>query len=473
CGQPDQLLLNDGSGHFKPVSWTGGAFLDESGKPLTEPPLDWGLTATFRDVNDDGAPDLYVCNDYWTPDRFWLNDGHGHFRAAPTPTLRKTSASSMSVDFADINRDWYLDFLVVDMLSRYPFLRKRQGFAQPLMATPIGAMNDRPQVMRNTLFLNQRDGTYAEIACFAGLEGSDWSWAPLFLDVDLDGYEDLLIGAGHFRDVQDYDAEEQVQARQHSWNGYRSEAERQKAFTKELMENYHLYPLLRMPIGAFRNRRDCTFEEVTEELGLNHLGVHQGLALADFDGDGDMDLIVNNLNSPAMLFRNDTTNGRVAVRLKGLAPNTQAIGAKVSLRNGAIKEQTAEIICGGHYQSGCDSERVFASGNVSQGMQIEVRWRSGTQTMIPDVRANRLYEISETPGAVKSFARPSPGAPLFEDTSGLLAHSHAQAGFDDYERQPLLPFKLSQLGPGVAWFDLDGDGHEDLVIGAGRGGTTG
>ncbi|MHB9007862.1 MAG: FG-GAP repeat domain-containing protein, partial [Limisphaerales bacterium] len=201
-GQADQLLLNDGTGRFRAVSWTGGNFLDEAGQPLRQPPLDWGLTATFRDVNGDSAPDLYVCNDYWTPDRFWINDGTGRFRAIAPQAIRKTSASSMSVDFADINRDGFVDFFVVDMLSRDPRLRKRELHAQMPRATPIGALDDRPQAMRNTMFWNRQDGTFSEVAAWAGLPASDWSWAPVFLDVDLDGFEDLVIGAGHFRDVQ-------------------------------------------------------------------------------------------------------------------------------------------------------------------------------------------------------------------------------------------------------------------------------
>lgn len=468
-GEPDQLFLNDGAGHFKAVSWTDGTFLDEDGNKLKEAPLDWGLTAAFRDVNGDMAPDLYVCNDYWTPDRFWINDGRGHFRAAARQALRKTSASSMGVDFADIDRDGTVDFFVVDMLSRDARLRKRQGLAQTPMGTRTGVLDDRPQEMRNTLFLNRGDGTFAETAFYANVAASDWSWAPLFLDVDLDGYEDLLVGAGHFRDVQDYDAEAKVQSLQHSWEGVKDEREFQAAFSRELTEHYRIYPLLQMPIVSFQNRRDCTFAEVTEKWGLNNPGVHQGMATADFDGDGGLDLVVNNLNGPALLYRNNCGAGRVAVRLKGLAPNTQGIGAKVTLLNGAVTNQTTEITCGGRYQSGCDTEAMFATGAVAAGMAIEVRWRSGARSIISDVQRNRLYEIEERaarPAAVESATKP---APIFEDVSELVSHRHSQVEFDDYERQPLLPFKLSQMGPGVAWFDVDGDGHDDLVVGSARG----
>src|SRR5262249_7797879 len=143
-GEPDQLLLNDGRGHFTPASWTDGTFLDEDGKKLTAPPLDWGLTAAFRDLNGDGAPDLYVCNDYWTPDRIWLNAGQGHFRAISRWAIRQTSSSSMGVDFADIDRDGHVDFLVTDMLSRDPHLRKRQNPARWPIPEPIQSIEFRP-----------------------------------------------------------------------------------------------------------------------------------------------------------------------------------------------------------------------------------------------------------------------------------------------------------------------------------------
>src|SRR5262245_61218646 len=339
-GEPDQLYLNDGKGRFTPVSWVGGRFRNEDGGPLARPPLDWGLTATFRDVNDDGFPDLYVCNDFWTPDRLWLNDGRGRFRAAPRLALRNMSASSMGVDFADIDRDGHLDFFVVDMLSRDPRLRKRQKLAQPPMASPTGAIDNRPEFMRNTLFIGRGDGTFAEAANFAGVAASEWSWSPVFLDVDLDGYEDLLITSGHAYDVQDLDAAAKIRALQHSWKGFTNEAERQKAFTGELMEHMRLYPRLETPVVAFRNRGNRRFEEVTSAWGTEQAGVHHAIATADFDRDGDLDFVVNNLGIAAGLYRNETVAGRVAVRLRGLPPNTQGIGAKVTVLGGAVATQS-------------------------------------------------------------------------------------------------------------------------------------
>ncbi|MDW8310949.1 MAG: VCBS repeat-containing protein, partial [Verrucomicrobiales bacterium] len=201
-GEADVLYLNDGQGRFTAVSWTGGAFLDEDGRPLEEPPRDWGLHAQFYDFTGDGAPDLYVCNDLFTPDRIWVNDGRGRFRALDRLALRCTSTFSMGVDFADIDRDGDSDFFVVDMLSRDHVKQLTQMPVTRPARWPIGLIDNRPQMRRNTLQLNRGDGTFAEISHFAGVEASEWSWGPIFLDVDLDGYEDILITNGQLRDFQ-------------------------------------------------------------------------------------------------------------------------------------------------------------------------------------------------------------------------------------------------------------------------------
>ena len=472
-GEPDQLLLNNGKGRFSSVSWTNGFFLDEDGKPLTDAPRDWGLTAMFHDINGDGAPDLYVCNDFWTVDRIWMNNGRGGFRAIDRLAIRSISASSMGVDFADLDRDGYDECFVVEMLSRDPRIRKRQSLAQTPMQMPVGAIDNRPQIMRNTLLVNRGDDTFAEVANFAGLAASDWSWSPVFLDVDLDGYQDVLITTGHAKDVQDIDAATEIKKYQPNFSAITNAAERQRKFTTQNIVNARLYPRLDTPIVAFQNLGGLKFKEVTDKWGTDQNGIHHGIALADFDGDGDLDLIVNNLGALAGIYRNESSAPRVAVRLKGLPPNTQGIGAKVKLLNGAVLMQSQEVISGGRYMAGSDPLLAFAPGKAQSGMTLEVRWRSGRSSSIHDVRANRVYEIEEP----VSSPSPAPGerarvrGPLFRDVTEKLAHSHHQEDCDDFERQPLLPRKLSQLGPGVAWCDVDSDGWEDLLIGSGRGGN--
>ena len=472
-GEPDILYVNDGKGRFTALPWNGGKFLNESGDPLAAPPTDWGLSAAFRDINGDGRPDLYVCNDYWTPDRVWINQGNGVFQAIPRLALRHTSENSMGVDFADIDRDGNMDFVVLDMLSRDGLRRKAQAPAQTKMGTTgkIGEITNCPQIMQNTLFHSRGDGTFEEIADFAGLAASDWSWQPAFLDVDLDGYEDLVISAGHRTDVQDLDATSKILALQHRWPKEIDPKAHQEAFTREMMEHSRLYPRLEMPVVTFRNRGDLKFEEMTSQWGTGSLGVHQGLAFGDFDSDGALDFVVNNLNGVAGIYRNLSSAPRIAVRLKGLPPNTRGIGAKLSVYGGAVPQQSQEMICGGRYLSSDEAVRVFAAGTLTNEMQIEVKWPSGRRSLLAQVRANRVYEIDEGAAGLENPAPKAELTPVFEDVSQLLRHSHREEEFDDFARQPLLPRKLSQLGPGAAWIDLDGDGWEDLVIGSGKGGV--
>jgi hypothetical protein len=472
-GEQDILYLNDGRAHFRSVSFTNGAFFDPREQALTSIPLDWGLAAAFRDLNNDGAPDLYVCNDYWTPDRLWINGGRGRFKEIDSLALRKIPSSSMGADFADINRDGHVDIFAVDMLSRSSEMRRRQTVAKSPVPPRVGDLDSRVQTPQNTLLLNRGDGTFAEIACLAGVEASDWSWSPMFLDVDLDGYEDLLITSGHLRDIQDFDANNRILAQQETWrNSPMAATNLQRAFTQARREHAKLYPPLNMPIVAFHNRGDLRFEEVTAGWGLNELGVNHGIALADLDNDGDLDAVVNRLGLPAAVFRNDTVAPRIAVRLRGKAPNTQAIGAKIELLGGPVSNQVCEVTSGGSYMSGSDTLRVFAPGPAQAGLRLRVAWRDGSVTEIADVKPNHLHEIDE-PAAPRT-APPAPRAtnapPLFVDVSALLNHVHHDEAYDDFARQPLLPRKLSQGGPGVAWFDADGDGWDDLVIGSGKGG---
>ena len=472
-GEPDTLYLNDGHGKFTAQSWTDGTFLDADGQKLDGPPLDWGLTAIFHDANGDGAPDLYVCNDYWTPDRFYFNDGKGHFQEVPRLAVRNQSASSMGVDFADLNRDGYVDYMTVDMLSRDHQRRKQQMGAMKPTPVSIGEVETRPQVMRNTLFLNRGDNTWAETAYLAGVQASEWSWQPIFLDVDLDGMPDLLVSSGHARDVQDADASNKIAELRKEDQLISSnlklpggpDLSKQDKFSAELLAMTKLRPRLDSPIVAFRNKGDLTFEE--KDWGTGALGVHHGFAVADLDGDGDLDLVVNNLYEPAGIYRNNCSEPRVAVRVRGAAPNTQGIGALVTLKSTPF-DQSQEVIAGGRYESGCDTGVCFAASE--EKMALEVRWRSGKISRVEGVKANQLYTIDEATAKPAPAAAPAKRPTLFSDVSSRLLHTHHENAFDDFKRQSLLPNRLSQNGPGVAFVDLNDDGQDELIIGAGAGG---
>jgi len=458
-GEADVLYRNDGQGRFTPVDWADGTFRDEEGRPVPVP-YDWGLSAMFRDLNGDGAPDLYVCNDFHSPDRIWINDGRGRFRALPRLAIRQTSIFSMGLDVADVDRDGHDDLFVADMFSRRHDRRQVQLMDRQPTVQMVGSTDDRPQYSRNTLLHSRGDGTYAEIAQYAGVESADWCWCPVFLDVDLDGFEDILCVTGHVRDAQNIDIarriDELTRARKLSWG--------------EQLQLRGRFERLEVPNYAFRNRGNLTFEEVGKAWGFDSLKVSQGVALADFDRDGDLDVVVNCLTDGPLLGRNDSTRPRVAVRLRGRPPNTEGIGARITVRQAGLPPQSQEIMAGGRYVSSDEPMRVFAAAGPEADLTIEVHWRSGKWSRLVSARPNRVYELEEAGADATPPALVQPPAPWFVEVSGRLAHRHAESPFDDFQQQPLLPHKFSQLGPGVTWFDVDGDGWEDLIVGGGRGG---
>ena len=456
-GEPDLLYLNDGKGKFSAASFISGIFLDEDGNPLTEPPRDWGLAVQMHDLTGDGAPDIYVCNDYFSPDRIWINDGTGRFHAIARTAIRTTSTFSMGIDFADIDRDGNVDFFVVDMLS--PDHRKRhvQLAERSAFRWPIGVFDNRPQANRNTLQLNRGDGTFAEISLFGGVEASDWSWGPIFLDVDLDGYEDILITNGQLRDFQNVDMANRTQALKAG----------KRLTQSEILQLIGQFPTLETPKLIYRNKGDWTFEEKGAAWGFATPGISQGMALADLDNDGDLDVVVNNLRDAPAIYRNEAVVPRVAVRLRGDAANREGIGAKIKVHGGPVV-QTQEMICGGRYLSGDQALRVFAAGKATNALKIEVIWRSGKQSVI-SAEPNFLYEIKEDQAKMALPPERKKPEALFQEVD-LPAAIHAEESFDDLERQPLLTKYLSQLGPGVCWHDFNQDGWDDLIVGSGRGG---
>jgi enediyne biosynthesis protein E4 len=460
-GEADLLYRNEGRGKFSVVLWTDGSFLDEEGKPAPVA-YDWGLSVMFRDMNGDRAPDIYVCNDSDSADRIWINDGSGKFRAMSRLALRQTCLASMGVDFADINRDGHDDFFVADMLGRAHAVRHTQVVDLQRLHTP-GDFESRKQFMRNMLYLNRGDGTYAEIAQFSGVDASDWSWMPIFLDVDLDGFEDLLVTTGLERSLRDADARRHIDA---------VRAQRQLSKT-EFLELRKIMPRLTTPNYAFRNRGDLTFEIVSGAWGFDSAQVSHGMALGDLDNDGDLDLAVNCMNEPALIYRNNSAAPRIAVRLRGKAPNTRGVGARITVTGGPVS-QGQEIISGGRYLSSDEPQRVFAAGHETNTLSVEVLWRSGHKTILKGAQANTIVEVDEpAASAITSSTSNSASMPMFQDATMALNHRHLEQLFNDFDHQPLLPRQLSQSGPGICWCDLNRDGWDDLVIPAARGSALG
>ena len=464
-GATDDFYVNEG-GRFTRVPFSAGRFRGPRGEVLEEQES-FTLLGRFADLNGDGAPDLYVANDFEDLDELWFNDGRGNFRRGDWMAQRQMSNSGMGVDVGDVNGDGLPDLFEVDMLSNDPVRLKTQIPTHTALPKVPGDLQSQLQQQRNTLYLNRGDGTFAEVAAAAGVESSGWSWSTMLLDVDVDGWQDILIANGHLWDMMDGDTYERLQNRLTDvpWRRIRWE-----------------FPPLKLRNVAYRNRGDMRFDDVSRswDFGVEE-DISHALAAGDLDGDGDPDVIVNRLGSPALVLRNDASAPRVAVRLSGEAPNTRAVGAKVKLIGGAVSLQEREISVGGLYLSHSDYDVTFAMGE-SDSATLVVDWPDGRRTTIQGVGPNRLYEITAAAptarantlagasGAVPQGASAGPAALFADATSELDGHKHVDPTFDDWDRQFLLPNALSHMGPGVSFFDYDGDGDEDLIVGAGRSG---
>ncbi|MFT7462829.1 MAG: hypothetical protein ACI9EF_001171 [Pseudohongiellaceae bacterium] len=461
AGQYDHLYRNNGDGTFSDVSESAGLVGNH-----------YGLSATWWDPDDNGLPDLYVANDFFGPDQLWINQGDGTFREQAAAMLPHTPWFSMGSDAGDINNDGLLDFIASDMASTSHYRRA---------VTMTDLSNERwflessmpRQYMRNALYVNTGTGRFGEAAYLAGVARSDWTWSTVFGDLDNDGRLDLFISNGMSRDYFNYDL--RAEANQHS----------------SIMGDYWIdqAPLSEANL-LFRNDGELRFTSVGPEWGLGESTTTFGATLADLDRDGDLDIIANNFESPASLFENRSNDGHsVAIELRGHGANRFGLGARVQLTTlgpaGQVRRQVRQLTLSRGYMSGAEPRLHFGLGDHTVIERLAVRWPGGAEQVLSDLPIDACLRIHQ-PGTANIAAASAPvidmtvatltapfgrytDAPLLRGFNGPVSR---EAPYDDYARQPLLPERLSQLGPCVAMGDVNGDGVDDLFLG-GPGGQAG
>ncbi len=447
-GQSDHLLKNEG-GKFTDASEEVG-LLDGG----------FGLSATWIDYDGDGWMDLYVANDFEDPDRLYHNlgpdaQGHVHFKNVLADVMPYTSWFSMGSDVSDLNNDGALDLMVADMSSTTHYKSKinmgeMSGFRRHVLET------DWPrQAMRNMVFLNDRAGRFQEEGFMAGLAKSNWTWAVKLADYDNDGRTDVFLANGVSRNYTDSDhAYDAVRMRGISeWEFYKNDP-----------------PALEQNL-AFRNEGDFHFKDVSKAWGLDFEGMTYSAAYGDLDGDGDLDLVTTNLDGTVSIYRNDSPiRNSIEFSLKGTKSNTNGIGAVVTIKSKKSGTQVHELNPMTGFVSSNEPLLHFGLGEDKTVDEVRIRWGDGPTQVLHQLAAGKRYTITETDD---TKAKPVPAAttPMYAEESAAIGldFTHQENDFNDYEREPLLPGRLSRFGPGLAWGDANGDGRDDLFIGGAKG----
>jgi hypothetical protein len=458
----DRLYRNNGNGTFTDVSKEAGITIEG-----------YGLGVAVTDFNQDGWPDLYVANDFLSNDLVWINNRDGTFTNQAATYLKHTSFNAMGVDVADYNNDGLVDVMVVDMLPPDNLRRKMMYPGSNDETSRLGAsLGYQAEYVRNTLQLGNgarpgKSPTFSEIGQLAGVDATDWSWAPLFADLDNDGWKDLFITNGYRRDVTNLDYVAFLQ------EGTYGGSQRQRH--KELLDGLRKVPEVKVANYAYHNNGNLTFSDHSKAWGLDVPSYSNGAVYADLDNDGDLDLVVNNIDGPAFLFENRSerlpNRNFLRFAFDGVPPNRGGYGAQVTTHVGA-SSQYLEFNPSRGYLSTVEPFLHFGLGAATLVDSVQVRWPDGACQTLKHVAANRVVQLhrrNATPCAPP--AAPNVDAWLLQAVAHKngLDIKHVRREFSDFKITPLLPHKYSEGGPGIAVGDVDGDGREDVYVGADRG----
>lgn len=449
----DKLYRNDGK-TFSDVTIEAGITMEG-----------FGLGISISDLNDDGWEDIYVANDFIFDDLIYINNKNGTFTESAHQYLKHTSRFSMGVDVADFNNDNYLDIIAVDML---PDDNKRQKLMSPATNQSIfnfaASRGYLPQYSRNVLQLNNGpDATgafsFSEIGQLAGVYKTDWSWSPIFIDVDNDGWKDLFVSNGIPKDVTNYDFLKFKHVRNMS-------AEKKEELRKELLLKLEEMEEIDKPDFIFQNNKDLTFTDKSKSWGITERNFSNGAIYSDLDNDGDLEIITNNINKEPSIFinRSNELSGNNYLRIKLTGKNP--LGSKVTIKASGKKQFIEHQICRG-FQSSQENIVHFGLGKEKKADTLEVIWPDGKSSLLTNVSANQVLTIDYSSAIPHKEKKESNSSPLFTeitDQSGIN-FTHYENLLEEFNMESLLPHRFSRNGPYLAKGDIDKNGLEDFWIG--------